>query len=312
LGDAAPTPHAYPAAVYTVAEHTAGDGYRWRYRRYEPAGTPRAHVVFLHGIQSHGGWYEYSCERLRQAGYRVSFLDRRGAGLNERDRGDVSGFRRLLDDVGEFLHCQSGVQGDKETRRQGDGERVLTVLAGISWGGKVATAVLGRHPGLVDALALLCPGFYARVRPPLWRRLAIVGARLVRPRRLFPIPLNRPDLFTATPRWQHFIQSDPLGLRKATARLLVESVRLDGYVRFMAPYLDIPVLLLLAEKDRIIHNGRTRRLVESFSSTDRRIIAYAGAHHTLEFEPDRDRFIGDLCSWLDLTTGRASRGGRTV
>jgi alpha-beta hydrolase superfamily lysophospholipase len=176
----------------------------------------------------------------------------------------------------------------------------------------VATAVLGRHPGLADALALLCPGFYARVQPPLWQRLAIVGARLVRPRRLFPIPLNRPDLFTATPEWQHFIQSDPLGLRRATARLLVESVRLDGYVRFMAPYLEIPVLLMLAENDRIIHNGRTRQLVESFASAERKVIEYAGAHHTLEFEPDRDRFIGDLCGWLDQMLGRASQGSLAV
>jgi alpha-beta hydrolase superfamily lysophospholipase len=92
----------------------------------------------------------------------------------------------------------------------------------------------------------------------------------------------------------------------------VESVRLGGYVRFMAPYLELPVLLMLAEKDRIIHNARTRRLVESFASPDRRVIEYAGVHHTLEFEPEPDRFIDDLCNWLDLMSGRASRQGRGV
>ena len=90
-------------AEYTVREHVAGDGYRWRYRHYEPAASPRADLVCIHGIQSHGGWYEGSCEHLRQAGYRISFLDRRGAGLNSADRGDAPGFRRLLDDIGEFI-----------------------------------------------------------------------------------------------------------------------------------------------------------------------------------------------------------------
>src|SRR5947208_9763011 len=90
-------------AIFTIQEHAAGDGYRWHYRQYLPDGPPRAHVVCIHGIQSHGGWYEHSCERLRGAGFAVSFIDRRGSGLNEADRGDAPGFRRLLDDLAEFL-----------------------------------------------------------------------------------------------------------------------------------------------------------------------------------------------------------------
>ena len=76
------------AAKFTVEPFTAGDGYAWRYRRFTPDGAAAAQVVFLHGIQSHGGWYEHSCERLRQAGFAVSFLDRRGSGLNEQGRGE--------------------------------------------------------------------------------------------------------------------------------------------------------------------------------------------------------------------------------
>ena len=82
---------------------TASDGYSWHYRRYYPPGVPLAEVVCIHGIQSHAGWYEHSCERLRGAGLAVSFLDRRGSGLNEEQRGDAPSFRRLLDDLVEFL-----------------------------------------------------------------------------------------------------------------------------------------------------------------------------------------------------------------
>ena len=32
------------------------------------------------------------------------------------------------------------------------------------------------------------------------------------------------------------------------------------------------------------------------------IIEYAGAHHTLEFEPDPERFIGDVLRWLEKRT----------
>jgi alpha-beta hydrolase superfamily lysophospholipase len=274
--------------LFSIAEQTASDGYRWRYRRYVPPGRVRAEIVCVHGIQSHGGWYEYSCGRLCQAGFGVSFLDRRGSGLNERDRGDAPGFRRLLDDIAEFL---------KEIRTRAENQRVF--LVAISWGGKLAVALQRRHPGLVDGLALLCPGFLAQVGPSFVQRLRIFGCRLLRPRKLFDIPLDDPELFTANPRWLQFLREDRLGLRQATARFLLESARLDVYLRFCKKHVRVPVLLLLAENDRIIDNNRTRRFVESFAAADKQMIEYPAAHHTLEFEPEPERFIRDLQTWLE-------------
>jgi alpha-beta hydrolase superfamily lysophospholipase len=280
---------AEPASpAYRTATHTAGDGYVWHYRHYAAPGPPRAHVVCIHGIQSHAGWYEYSCTRLARAGFDVYFLDRRGSGMNEQVRGDAPGFRRLLADLTEFL----------QTLRAGEPQRKVFLVA-ISWGGKLGAALQRRHPGLVDGLALLCPGFFPRVRPTLRQRLGIVWARLTNPGRRFAIPLNDPELFTATPRWQQFLRDDPCSLREATARLLIESVRLDGYLRVVPAHVRVPVLVLLAGRDRIIDNARTRHFVDRFAAADREIIEYPDAHHTLEFEPDPDRFVADLQRWLE-------------
>src|SRR6516164_3949617 len=106
--------------------HTAGDGYRWSYRRYAAHGVMRASVVCVHGIQSHAGWYGHSCRRLAEAGFEVSFLDRRGSGHNETARGDTPSFRRLLDDIAEYIRAQ---------RSQADHPFFVT---GISWGAKLA------------------------------------------------------------------------------------------------------------------------------------------------------------------------------
>jgi alpha-beta hydrolase superfamily lysophospholipase len=271
---------------YTIESHTAGDGYVWKSRRYLPAGRARAEVVCVHGIQSHAGWYEHSCREMARAGYAVSFFDRRGSGMNERARGDAPSFRRLLADIAEALRPL------REARK-------TVHLLGISWGGKPATALQRRHPGLTDGLILLCPGFCPVVGPSFRERLAILWARLTRPTRLFPVPLNDPQLFTATPRWQQFICDDPLGLRQATARLLLESARLDGYLNFVPKYVRVPVLLLLAEHDRIIDNARTRRYVEKFAGSDSTVVELPGTHHTLEFEPDPRVFLDPLLGWLD-------------
>jgi alpha-beta hydrolase superfamily lysophospholipase len=276
--------------AWTLETHTASDGYRWHYRHYPPAFPVPARVVFVHGIQSHAGWYEHSSTWLAQHGYEVFFLDRRGSGSNQQARGDAPGFRRLLDDVAEFLQPLR--------TSHADGPSYL-FLAGISWGAKLVTALQKRHPSLVDGLILLCPGFYAKVRPSRKQRLGILWSRLVKPRKLFPIPLSDPELFTASPHWQRFLRDDPLTLREATSRLLIESVRLDGYLHVVPNHVRVPVLLLLAEHDRIIANAPTRRFVESFAATDKEVIEYPGAHHTLEFEPKPDVFLEDVRRWLE-------------
>ena len=59
------------------------------------------------------------------------------------------------------------------------------------------------------------------------------------------------------------------------------------------------------ENDRIIDNHRTRKVVESFATNDKAVIEYPRAHHTLEFEPNPERFIEDVRVWLDEHSPRS-------
>ncbi|MCH8830493.1 MAG: alpha/beta fold hydrolase, partial [Planctomycetes bacterium] len=151
-----------------IREFTASDGYRLRYRFYRPQGseTPRGFVVALHGIQSHAGWYEHSSRRLADAGYEIIFLDRRGSGLNEEDRGHAPHVDRLVNDVVQLL---SAVRH----RRDRQAPSAPIILSAVSWGGKLAAVVCARRPELVDALALITPGICARVRPRWDQRLRL-------------------------------------------------------------------------------------------------------------------------------------------
>jgi alpha-beta hydrolase superfamily lysophospholipase len=269
----------------------ASDGYSFYFRRYGPAGRPRARLVFLHGIRSHGGWYGRSCESLASAGFEVFFLDRRGAGLNSARRGDAPSFRRLLDDVIEF------VQDVRTTQAW-----LPVIVCGISWGGKLAVGLPYRKPGLVDGLALLCPGLVPKIAPPLPRRLRIALASRLRPDRFFQVPLNEPELFTGSPEWQRFIDSDPHGLREATARFLFNSFALDIYLRRAAKRVTAPTFITLAEHDRIIDNALTREFVSRLPG-ETQIIEYPGTHHTLEFEPPEHPWFGDFLKWINARIG---------
>jgi alpha-beta hydrolase superfamily lysophospholipase len=135
--------------------------------------------------------------------------------------------------------------------------------------------------------------------------LAIAFSRIIAPGRLFPIPLDDPELFNATPRWQCFIRNDPLSLRMATARFLVSSVFLDRFLRRAPASVRVPFLLMLAGQDRIIDNTRTRTYFQNFASADRQIIEWPTANHTLEFEDDPQPIFSALRHWLE--GGRAAR-----
>lgn len=270
----------------TLATFTASDGYTFFYRRFLPPGQPRGRVIFIHGIQSHGGWYTRSCAKIAAAGYEVYFPDRRGSGLNRDRRGDMPSFRRVFDDYVEFIQAlpQDGVP---------------KFLGTISWGGKFGAGMSYRCPGLVDGLILLCPGIVSKVRQSFFERLRVVAARIVRPSRLFPIPLNDPTLFTSSPEWQRFLKEDPLALHHATARLMFWSRGLDIYLRRSWKHAKLPVLLMLAEKDAIIDNDAVRAYVEKFPSTDKQVMIYPEAYHTLEFEDDGHPWLGDMLAWLE-------------
>jgi alpha-beta hydrolase superfamily lysophospholipase len=275
-----------------LEEFRASDGYRMLARHWRPASPPQGHVVALHGIQSHGGWYEFSSRSLCEAGYDVLFLDRRGSGRNLARRGDAPHGDRLINDVVQIL------QHVRETRDRDAPDRPVVLLA-VSWGGKLAAITAARRPELVDALALLYPGICSRVRPTATQSARLWLARTldIRHKRV-EIPLNDPALFTAEPRWQEFIRHDPLTLREVTSGFLLAHQELTREALSAAEKISCPMLLMLAGRDRIIDNTATRSWAKRATSARLTIHEYPEAQHTLEFEPHPERFVNDLTAWL--------------
>jgi alpha-beta hydrolase superfamily lysophospholipase len=177
-------------------------------------------------------------------------------------------------------------------------------LGAISWGGKLAVLAAADHPERVDALALICPGLQPRVGVSLGERLRIAAAFFTNRRKLFPVPLADPALFTGHEAGQRFIADDPHGLREATAGLLAASTFIDRRVKRALPRVRQPALLMLAGHDRIIDNQRTLMDFGRIASTDRTVVDYPEGHHTLEFEPDPSRYALDLAAWLDRVLPR--------
>jgi alpha-beta hydrolase superfamily lysophospholipase len=266
----------------------ASDGYPIHVISWDPDGDVRGHVTIVHGVQSHGGWYHNLGRTLAAAGYQAHIPDRRGSGANQIDRGHTPSAQRLIDDLVEWLSV---------ARTESAG--IPRALVGISWGAKLCVLAAADAPEAVDAVALICPGLHPRVGVTFGERLRIARAYLTNRRRMFPIPLSDPALFTAHADGQAFIAGDALGLRTATAGLLAASTFIDRRVARAPGRVRRPVLLMLAGHDRIVDNARTLDYFKRLASPRRHVIEYPEGHHTLEFEPDPSAYARDLVQWLD-------------
>ena len=264
------------------------DGYPVHGRLWPPASrNPSRAVIYLHGIQSHGGWFEWSASLLAACGVPVLLPDRRGSGLNSAARGDVASAERWLADMDELAAW---------TRAEYGIDRFD--LVGVSWGGKPATAWAIRHPERVARLLLIAPGLFPAVDVGAGTRVQIGLSLLSGGKRTFAIPLDDPRLFTDNPDGQMFIADDPLKLTRATARFLWHSHKLERrLVRLEPKTLRTDTTLVLAEKDRIIRNDPTLTWLRRVVGGPLHVSTLQGFAHTVEFAADPARLHDMLDGW---------------
>jgi acylglycerol lipase len=268
---------------------TAGDGVQLHYLHWRGERSPSAVLVFLHGIASHAGWFTETAADLNDHGVEVYGLDRRGSGRSGGPRGHLDRYERALDDVEQLVGLVAA-----------DHPGTPLFLAASSWAAKLGVVYAAQRAGPLSGLLLLGPGLLPTVNLSPWRRARVVAGHLLRPTAYLPIPLT-PEQYTANPPYRDFIRADPLRLLEATSRFFWETARLDRRRRRDAARLALPVLLLQGDDDQMVDVPATRRWFAGLGGENKTYRAYPGAGHTLDFEPDRGRYLADMLAWLSTT-----------
>ncbi len=276
---------------------TASDGVDLHYLRWSSGRSPPwAIIIFLHGIASHAGWFGETAAELNRHGLAVYGPDRRGSGRSGGPRGHLDGYGRALDDVGEMVRLVSSEHGTTPV-----------FLAASSWAAKLAVVYAAQRPASLSGLLLLGPGLLPSVSLSPARQVFVVAGHLVTPTARLPIPLT-PELYTANPPYVDFIRGDRLRLLEATTRFFWETARLDRQRRPASAHLKLPLLVLQGEDDKMMDVAGTRRWFARLGAEDKTYLAYPGAGHTLDFEPDRTRYLADMLAWLSDRVPSGSPG----
>lgn len=276
----------YKMPDYEETQIVLPDGYE-SYARYWPVSNPVGAVLYLHGIQSHCGWYEQSARALQQAQLAVCQPDRRGSGRNRQQRGHADSKDQLIEDAvvcGQQLLARCGA--------------TCYHVVAVSWSGRLACAMHLRESAPIASLSLVCPGMFPRVDVSGTEKFRIGLSMLGNPQQQFEIPLNNPDLFTNDPHWIRFLEEDPLRLHQVSACFFLATRRMDHVIRDLPKSEPLPVHVFLTRDDRIIDAPRTEKYFRDLNWPDLSISLYSGVRHTLEFESVREQYMDSLVEWI--------------
>jgi pimeloyl-ACP methyl ester carboxylesterase len=258
------------------------DGYQLQFRVWPARGLPVATLVLLSGLMSHSGWFRELAGVLTTWHLNVVGADRRGSGLNQRDRGDAPSGEMLLSDLLRTIEYSDG--------------RGPIYLAGWCWGAVLAVNAALKFGHRFKGLTLLAPGIFPSAQ---LKRAIQEGLEALQhsepPLRMLPSPMKE-EMFTNIPQIRERIAGDVLAVREFTPRFIQVSRQMQLVAAARLAELTNPVLLLLAARDQAVDNKTT---TARFQKLRRAALTSATlpCNHAMQFEAPHE-LASNIKNWL--------------
>ena len=267
---------------------TTKDGLELRVRRDDPASTPRARVVLVHGIgdQVDGVPYLTAAAALTARGFAVRRLELRGHGQSGGRRAYVHAWSDFRDDLGAFVDQVSAER-----------PALPLFLVGVSMGGLIVTNYAAHRPDGLRGVVAIAPALSDTGGSRFLLALLPVLSRLAP-----TLPINpRLDLarLTRDPALQRAYVADPLYQTRVTPRIAAELLGAVADTRARAAGLRVPLLVLHGTADTLTSPAGSRDFVDRAGVQDRTYRPYEGAYHNLLVETNREEVYDDIAAWVN-------------
>src|ERR1700744_247957 len=261
-------------------------GVRIVYDVWTPDTAPRAVVVLSHGLGEYARRYDHVAQRFAEAGLATYALDHRGHGRS-------GGKRVLVRDISEYTADFDTLV--KIATREHPG--VKCIVLGHSMGGGIVFAYGVERPDNYDLMVLSGPAVAAQdqVSPLLAFAAKILGVLVP----WLPVQELDVDAISRDPAVVAAYKADPLVYHgKVPTGVGRALLQVGETMPERAPALSAPLLVVHGSDDRLIPVAGSHRLVENVGSTDVGLKGYPGLYHDVFNEPERDRVLDDVVSWI--------------
>ncbi|WP_435590970.1 lysophospholipase [Nocardia sp. bgisy118] len=263
-----------------------GTGSRIAWRAWLPETTAKAVVVLVHGIAEHSGRYGHVGKRLADAGFAVYALDHLGHGKSAGSKANIGSMAGSADNVEGML--------DIAAREQ---PGVPKFLVAHSMGSLITLYLATRGPIDVAGIVLSAPPLDIPVGNPAQRLLAPVLSRLTP--NLGVLKLDS-SMISRDPAVVAAYDADPLVYRgKLPARTGTEILNATDTVKRRLDKLTVPLLVLHGTADVLAAPSSTDLIERGAASKDLTVIRYDGLYHEIFNEPEQDRVLTDVVTWLE-------------
>jgi len=242
-------------------------------------------VALVHGMGEHSGRYRHVAEALAEAGIATLTFDQLGHGLTEGKRGHAGSYEELLEGIDRLLEEAAG-------RFPG----VPVFLYGHSMGGNLTLNYLLRRKPHVTGAVVTSPWLKLAFEP---KALQVVAARLME--RIYPKYANNhplePTHLTSDPLMLAQLREDRLRHGHITAKFFLEIHRAGKYALAHADELQVPLLLMQGDEDKVTSIAASRQFAERAGKrcTFRE---WPGLQHELHNERQRADVLATIRHWL--------------
>ncbi|MDF1537861.1 MAG: lysophospholipase [Candidatus Thorarchaeota archaeon] len=248
---------------------------------------PRALLIAIHGLGSHGYALKNIGEYFSERGYAVFAPDMRGFGHYSGIKGHVMSFDEYIEDMYNIVMQVK----DRHLNK-------LTFLFGHSLGGQHVIRYVATYPKDVDGMILSCPGVSEKlgINPVTYaagRILSILNIKRYFSNQL-PLEYATHDLEVVKE-----MENDPIRVEIVTARFGIEGLKAAKRAMKAASEINLPAFVQQAGDDKMVDAEKTKVFFESLASPDKTWRLYEGLYHGLHEELEKEMVLRDMENWLE-------------
>lgn len=262
-------------------------GVRIVYDVWTPDVEPRGVVVLSHGLGEHARRYDHVAERFGRAGLVTYALDHRGHGRAGGRRVQV---RKIDEYTGDF-HTLA-------TTATSEYPGLTRIVLGHSMGGGIVFTYGVEHAGEYDLMVLSGPAVSAHTGVP--RGKALLGKTVGSLLPNLPVEQLDANAISRDPEVVAAYNADPLVHHgKIPAGIAKALLGVGETMAQRARHITAPLLVVHGAEDHLVPASGSERLVECVASQDVHLKIYPELYHEVFNEPERDRVLDDVTSWIE-------------